>query len=824
MKKFTLYPYQEKIGELILAGHNVILQAPTGAGKTAAALLPFLHARRHLPNEEFPRKCIYSVPMRVLANQFVEEYKKHVARFGLQHELEVTIQTGDQPGDPQLEGDLIFTTIDQTLSNFLCIPYALGNGRANINAGAVAAAYLVFDEFHLYDPKTALPTTLHMLKMLKGITPFLLMTATFSNTMLTELAEELGAVIVPETNQARMALQAIPSQQKMRHYQTVNASLTAEAIVAQHPQQGRSIAICNTVQRAQDLFEALDRIKPAGVEVKLLHSRFYQEHRQVKEAWLRREFGKDRSAYTVNSAILIATQVIEVGLDITCDVLHTELAPANAILQRAGRCARYQGEKGMVYLYQLPLNKSGEVNYQPYHNNGQKEICDLTWQAFSHEARNGQVFNFIEEQAVLSEVHEPSDAALLQKLQDDRFVHKEMMELAMGAQERGLARDLIRDVNSRNVIVHPNPNGDVDEKEPWRLKNPWRWESFSLFTGSVYGAFKTLQELADEVDHYESCDCSWVMMRLDRKESDEEWGGKEISYLWKPVSEQSALEGALLVAIHPRLATYDEERGLRIGVPGGTDWVVWERKSKPGLDDDGPYTYRQETYQEHIAGLYRAYSYALPDKARKVMRQPLAQEMAYVFARAENRFGLPAGTLDRAAHFIIAGHDLGKLGQAWQDWAHRWQQVVKQEVSLSTMLAHTDYDASAAQKKMQKKLGPRPNHAAESAFGLIDLAWEVAGDESLYRAINAAIARHHNAGHRGSVESFRIDPHGVTALQGAFADVGLNYLNFDQVQWEFKAGEDLRRELVEPQSHKQMLLYFFLARVLRLADQRSQKG
>ncbi|MBI1878235.1 MAG: DEAD/DEAH box helicase [Chloroflexi bacterium] len=47
MNKFTPYPYQEKVGELILSGRNVILQAPTGAGKTAAALLPFLHARRH---------------------------------------------------------------------------------------------------------------------------------------------------------------------------------------------------------------------------------------------------------------------------------------------------------------------------------------------------------------------------------------------------------------------------------------------------------------------------------------------------------------------------------------------------------------------------------------------------------------------------------------------------------------------------------------------------------------------------------------------------------------------------------------------------------
>ena len=86
---FPPYPFQERVAEILLAGRNVILQAPTGSGKTMAALYPFLHHRAH--GESFPAKCLYSVPMRVLANQFVAEFRDRVS-----HAC-VEIQVGQQP-------------------------------------------------------------------------------------------------------------------------------------------------------------------------------------------------------------------------------------------------------------------------------------------------------------------------------------------------------------------------------------------------------------------------------------------------------------------------------------------------------------------------------------------------------------------------------------------------------------------------------------------------------------------------------------------------------------------------------------------------------
>ena len=119
-----LYPYQERVKAIIQSGRSVILQAPTGAGKTRAALAPFIEAFFEQPPEAFPRKCLYSVPMRVLANQFVKQYGDYAEAYERVHRrtMEVGIQTGDRPDDPKLESNLIFTTVDQTLSNFLNIP------------------------------------------------------------------------------------------------------------------------------------------------------------------------------------------------------------------------------------------------------------------------------------------------------------------------------------------------------------------------------------------------------------------------------------------------------------------------------------------------------------------------------------------------------------------------------------------------------------------------------------------------------------------------------------------------------------------------------
>ena len=789
----ALYAFQRRVYELLREGRSVILQAPTGAGKTCAALYPFLRAWEY--GDEFPRKCIYSVPLRVLASQFWDEYEGRTRNFGFTRPMDVTIQTGARPEDPRLEGNLIFTTIDQTLSNFLNIPYALGLSQGNLNAGAVLSSYLVFDELHLFDPETTLPTMLHLLRLLRGIVPFVVMTATLSADMVRALARDLDAeplVLSPEE------VAAIPSQHKTRRVHTVEAELTAEAVLEKHTR--RSIAICNTVDRAQALFEALCQLAGDEVEVRLLHSRFLPSDRQAHEEWLRREFGKDKSAYTAESAILVATQVVEVGLDITSQVLHTELAPAASVVQRAGRCARYEGEEGDMWVYRLPVDDKRHPRYAPYLGI-QKEICEKTWDALAD--RSGEVFDFHAELAVVNAAHGEADQEILKRLRANRFYIADRIAATIEEQERGASRELIRRVDSRTVIVHPDPSS---------IENPWAYEGFGIFRGSLFGAYERLEALAEELD------VDWVLMTADPL-PEEESSRERTVWRWRPIVGKEDLVGALVVAVNPRLTSYSPEAGFRLGVSGDGEWQSPRRERKRRRQEFAPY--RRETFQEHVARMLQVYERPFFDREAGRERLPLAEELAYAARRLEQKYGWPRGILDDLARWVIMVHDLGKLDVRWQKWAHRWQEEVSElrgedlTVPGDYLVAHTDYDERNEDEKALN-CGLRrmkPNHAAESAAAAMDWLLDRTGDLALARAALTAIVRHHSAGASGRHGSFR-------ACAGAEAALRDLLEGADKICWEVEEG-NLGRRLIRPRRAKELLAYLLLARVVRMADQRS---
>ncbi|MCP4421813.1 MAG: CRISPR-associated helicase Cas3', partial [Chloroflexi bacterium] len=330
-------------------------------------------------------------------------------------------QTGEYKDDPEFCADMTFATIDQVLSGWLMSPYSLPRRLGNMNAGAFVGSYLIFDEFHLFDPDSTLPTTLQMLKTLNGISPFVLMTATFSKEMLEKLAHHLDAEAFLLTEEM---LAEIPAQKKERRFYTTAVPMTfkdenkkvwaeqtaVSHIIQTHKDQTiakpRTLVVCNQVERAQAVYTTLRDQLPDGVTVRLLHSRFLKEDRQKIEDDIRKEFNKDKSLQTIPSLILVATQVVEVGLDMSCAVLHTELAPAASILQRAGRCARYRSESGKVYIY--PLDEKG---YAPYHGKYAKQQSDLGWEWL--QANQDRHLTFADEQALINHAHTASDNRII---------------------------------------------------------------------------------------------------------------------------------------------------------------------------------------------------------------------------------------------------------------------------------------------------------------------------------------------------------------------------------------------------------------------------
>lgn len=101
--------------------------------------------------------------------------------------------------------------------------------------------------------------------------------------------------------------------------------------------------ICDTVANAQSTyaeFDALAKQESNPPALGLLHSRFPFFRREVLEKQWMEDLGKDGNR--PNGSILIATQVVEQSVDIDADLLVTELAPTDMLLQRIGRLWRHE--------------------------------------------------------------------------------------------------------------------------------------------------------------------------------------------------------------------------------------------------------------------------------------------------------------------------------------------------------------------------------------------------------------------------------------------------------------------------------------------------
>ncbi len=789
-----LWPHQERVFDLLASGRNVILQAPTGSGKTRAALYPFLYALDDHSGLHglLPRKCIYSVPMRVLAKQFHDEYEKTVKTYNLKYGLNISvaIQTGAQSEDREFKSNLIFATIDQTLSSFLIAPYSLPRRQANLNAAAVIGAYLVFDEFHLYEPDSMLPTTLHMLQMLKGITPFILMTATFSADMLHELAELLDAEVVPGTVEELEQLRTQESQQKTRRYHVGDQPLSARSVLDLHI--GRALVICNQVDRARRLYEALCQAKDADTEVLLLHSRFLREDRDRIEDRIRAEFARGAND---GSLIVVSTQAIEVGVDITCTRLHTELAPANAIFQRAGRCARYPGDEGDVYIYQYSADEdTGDTidlceDIMPYQSQGNQFTATLD----QFRERSGETLDFVAEQEIVTAVHGPRDRQILNELQMGAYEHRRNMYSIVRGDALTDVKHLVRDVFQQQVTIHANPDELLD--------SPFDAPSFGLHPGTLQKYIKSWLERYNRDDSI-----PWVVKWL-KQEPDPDQTNRSV-YTWVDVYDNPRqVIGAPLVVVHPALATYDKTLGF-LPDRGGT----WQAEL-PEVEErtEPPRTYRLETYEDHIGQVYRAFTEMWP-------------EMEFAARQLEERFGWTRGSIHRAGELAVLLHDVGKLSVKWQGWVQDYQQSIGQPVQKGQTYAHTEL-RTVEHREAEQRMGKRPWHAVEGAIAVVPILNHVfSSNPALAMAVYSAIARHH-APHSYNNGAFKLVKNAQKHILATITNETWRQLMIDLISEGQKDEDPMGENVIQlndsPSDEEiaSYLAYLLIARVLRLADQ-----
>lgn len=121
------------------------------------------------------------------------------------------------------------------------------------------------------------------------------------------------------------------------------------------------LVIFNTVNDAIELYKD---VKKEYDNCLLLHSRFLDKDREYKNRLLQNIKHDD-------SYIIISTQVVEAGVDISSDLFISELAPANSLIQRFGRFLRYDEHEGLCYVWHEPFK---DDKYKMY----DLELCKKT--------------------------------------------------------------------------------------------------------------------------------------------------------------------------------------------------------------------------------------------------------------------------------------------------------------------------------------------------------------------------------------------------------------------------------------------------------------
>lgn len=220
-------------------------------------------------------------------------------------------------------------------------------------------ALFIFDEIHAYEVKR-LALILKTIEYLRRNyhARFFIMSATFPQLLRDWLIEALGPTAILEaTPQTFAAFQ--------RHTLRVLAGDLLDNLdwVEADARAGKSVLVaCNLVDNAQQVYDELsERLQDVvGMEVMLLHGRFNLRDRGIKERLVQTYTGARSDQQ--KPVILVATQVVEVSLDIDLDTIYSEPAPLEALVQRFGRVNRAR-KKGLCPVHVFTQPQDGQHIY-----------------------------------------------------------------------------------------------------------------------------------------------------------------------------------------------------------------------------------------------------------------------------------------------------------------------------------------------------------------------------------------------------------------------------------------------------------------------------
>ncbi|MDR1999721.1 MAG: CRISPR-associated helicase Cas3' [Frankiaceae bacterium] len=342
--------YQRRVAER--DEFPALVDIPPGYGKTAAIVLAWLWRRRAHPDPSVrgkaPRRLVYALPQRTLTDQVARETRKWLDALGLESDVRLHVLMGGLSAaskswrsEPEADSILI-GTVDMLVSKSVVRAYGVPRHAFPMDAALVwNDAHVVIDEIQGAPASTvtlrqieafrvAAQNNGNRLTCMSATAPAELLDTVDSKYPTDDSIVRIGPDDVTEDLLRRRA-----ARRAIRHLDSSGSAKDIAQHVYDRHRRGRlTLVIVNTVKTAKDVHRALKpQANQREIDLVLLHSQFRPVDRKPMVGKLSEDCPPD-------GRIVVATQVVEAGIDIDADVLVTELAPWSSVIQRSGRCNR----------------------------------------------------------------------------------------------------------------------------------------------------------------------------------------------------------------------------------------------------------------------------------------------------------------------------------------------------------------------------------------------------------------------------------------------------------------------------------------------------
>ena len=406
------FPYQLRLADG--DAWPAVLAVPTGLGKTAATILGWVWRRRfgdEKTRRQTPRRLVYCLPMRVLAEQtercaagWLSKLSLLGGKFDVKTRAYDPWAGDDDPakirvhmlmgGDVDRDWDryperdtILIGTQDMLLSRALNRGYAMSRFRWPMQFGLLNNDCLwVMDEVQLMGSGLATTTQLQAFRRKLGTTSSVQstwMSATLRREWLTTVDFDAGRdapgapLEISDADKKHPVLQprfaATKKLERAPFEATDDGEAEAALAFSRHAPGSRTLVVVNTVKRAQAIYRALGKKKHLP-DVVLVHSRFRPGDRKLA---LDKLLGEPGECGTIG----VCTQVVEAGVDVSAKLLITDLAPWAALVQRFGRCNRtgeYNDSQSasVVWIEHPSLRDDKKLKPAPYLAEELREAAD----------------------------------------------------------------------------------------------------------------------------------------------------------------------------------------------------------------------------------------------------------------------------------------------------------------------------------------------------------------------------------------------------------------------------------------------------------------